>query len=277
MKFIFFMLLGLIFSQSVFSKVLLRDIGVIGLASHDMLEWNEDQERSLENSRIDLSTIFDYKDENGETRWKKGGNPKNAENAPVWSITMRLVKSYKEKLKSMDADEARRLVVLEFREMIKTSYTRLSGLEFPTEFVNEDATNNEQAAMRGLHDILPGEASLFRSKLIPIKKIKITNVLFAKFYFNEKELDQEIPFFDGAYHENYLEIKIPVVNKVINLKKEDREFIENFSIYNQEEMLAELGRYGRGEIESHEIYFIHEVERLFAKGMCPEGNKWVSK
>ena len=92
---LFITLLFISLNNNAYSEVKLRDIGVIGLASHDMFTWDRVNEVNLENGRLDLSTIFDYK--NG-SRWKKGGNPKNGENSPVWSITKRLVKFYKKEL-----------------------------------------------------------------------------------------------------------------------------------------------------------------------------------
>ena len=72
--------------------VQVRDIGVLGLYSHDLFAWDRETESNTENSRLDLSTIFDW--DNG-ARINKGGNPKNSENAPVYTITRNLVNFYK--------------------------------------------------------------------------------------------------------------------------------------------------------------------------------------
>lgn len=252
-------------------QVQLRDIGVIGLASHDMFTWDRVNEVNTENGRLDLSTIFDY--ENGD-RWERGGNPKNAENAPVWSITKRLVKFYKNALKTKDPKAARIATTTYFHEMIKDSYLRLSGLEFPTVAINADVTNTEQAVLRALHDILPGRAKIIR-RLSPMRDFALTNFVFAKFYLNEKELDQPIKYFDGDYDQEYKEIKIPFTNKVINLKEVDGRFIAKFSPYNQDRMLAELKRVGVGELHISEVYFIHHVKELFQKGLCSKNNEWI--
>jgi len=251
--------------------VQLRDIGVIGLASHDLFTWDRENEINTENGRLDLSTIFDY--ENGQ-RWERGGNPKNAENAPVWSITKRLVKFYKSKREKSDDINARIATVSYFHEMIEKSYSRLTGLEFPTKAVSKDVTNTEQAVLRALHDILPGRAKIFR-RLFPINDFKLTNFLFARFYLNDKELNQTIKYFNGDYDQEYKEIKIPFTNKLINLKELDGEFISKFSPYNQSEMLAELKRVGLGDIHISDVYFIHHVKELFQKGLCSKNNKWI--
>lgn len=254
-----------------FAQVQLRDIGVIGLASHDLFAWDKSKEENTENGRLDLSTIFDY--DHGR-RWKKGGNPKNTENAPVWSITRQLVNHYKNQLKNKNPKEARIATVDYFHEMIKDSFQRLSGLEFPSFTVNEPVNNTEQAVLRALHDILPGKAKLFR-KSFPVKEFKLTDFIFSKFYLNEQELSQSIHYFDGDYDYEYKEIKIPFTNKIVNLKQVDGDFIEKFSPYKQEEMLAELKRVGNGEIHISEVYFIHHLKELFQKGLCSKNNQWI--
>lgn len=264
-----FFLLG---AHASFGQVLLRDIGVIGLASHDMFTWDRVNEINLENGRLDLSTIFDYE---GGKRWKKGGNPKNAENAPVWTITKKLVTFHKEQLKSMSHEEARKLTTSHFHKMIVNSYKRLSGLEFPDFAVNAKVTNTEQAVLRALHDILPGRVKTYRSKLYPIKSFKLTNILMAKFKLNEKELDQPIKYFDGDYDQEYKEIKIPFSKKTINLKEVDGVFIEKFSPYNQADMLEELRTVGQGDLQINEVSFIFHVKELFQKGMCKTDNQWI--
>lgn len=258
-------------SFNVKAQVLLQDIGVIGLASHDLFTWDRENEVNLENGRLDLSTIFEF--ENGK-RWKKGGNPKNEENAPVYTVTMRLVSSYQALLKKgMPSDAARKMVVQEFHAMVKASFERMTGLKFPATGINEEVTNVEQAAMRGLHDILPGRVKLFDR--IGRKELNVANVWFAKTKLNDKELNQTIPFYNGDYDSEYKAIKIPFSRKVINLKAVDGEFIQKFSPYTQEEMLSELALLGKGEITPEDIPFMQHLKELFGKGICSKGNAWM--
>lgn len=267
---IFVLLLCLSFNAKA-SQVLLQDIGIIGLASHDMFTWDRENEVNLENGRLDLSTIFDF--EEGK-RWKKGGNPKNAENAPVYTITMRLVTAYKAELKSgKSAIEARKFVVQVFHKMVEASYERMTGFDFPAQGIDEDVTNVEQAAMRGLHDILPGRVKLFGR--IGRNELKLTNVWFAKTKLNDKELNQVIPFYNGDYDTEYTSINIPFSSKVINLKKVDGEFIQKFSPFSQEEMLSDLALLGKGKITSEDIAFMQHLKELFAKGICCKKNHWM--
>ena len=257
--------------------VILKDIGVIGLASHDMFAWDRESERNTENGRLDLSTIFDYAQGN---RWKRGGDPKNSENAPVHTVTMNLVKLYKKSLKKNGNDylgriKSRRETVAKFHELVKESYKRLSGLSFPKFGRNEDVTNTEQAVMRALHDILPGKIKTYRALWFPFKEIKLTNFLFAKLNLNQKEMNQKIAYYDGEYDKEYTEIKIPFTRKTINLKEIDKKFIERYSSYRQKEMLNKLSKVGEGNLAIHEVSFIFHLKELFSKGICSWGNAWM--
>jgi hypothetical protein len=247
-----------------------RDIGVIGLMSHDIFAWDREKSENTENGRLDLSTIFDH---NGGQDWSTGGNPKNCENAPVCTITMRLVEYYQEQLKSQNADDARRSTVVLFHEWVKESYVRLSGLELPQEARDEAVNNVEQAALRGMHDILPGKIKLFHRPLLTT--LDLTNFLFAKTQLNDDELDQEVAPFDGDYDPEYKAIKIPFSSVVINLMEVDGQFIETYSPYKQADMLADLRRAGRGEINIQNVFFMHHISDLVAKALCSKGNVWM--
>lgn len=264
-----YILLILFLTVNARADVLLKDIGIIGLMSHDIFAWDRKNEVNTENGRLDLSTIFDY--DNG-TRWEKGGNPKNGENAPVYTITMDLVKYYKTALKKHSSEDARRMTVVYFQDMIKESFERLSGLDFPVVGLRGEVTNTEQAALRGMHDILPGKAKLFNR---PMKEFKLTNPLFAKLKLNKEEMDQVVPYFNGDYDYEYQNIKIPFTKLKVDLKKVDREFIEKFSPYKQADMLNELEKVGRGEMPISEVFFVHHLFELVSKAICPEGNPWM--
>ena len=265
-----FLLVCLLCPALSYAAPLLKDIGVVGLASHDMFTWDKKTETNTENGRLDLSTIFDY-DEG--SKWKTGGNKKNSENAPVYTVTMTLVNFYKAALKTHTKDNARRLTVKLFHTMVKDSFERLIGQDFPTFGIDLPVTNVEQAAMRGLHDILPGRAKLY-DRLIR-EELILTDAWTAKTFLSDKEMNQEIKNFDGDYDIEYQHIKIPFMSKEINLKTIDGAFIEKFSSYKQADMLAELKRVGDGEILIHEVSFIGHLVELFGKGICSKNNVWM--
>jgi hypothetical protein len=252
------------------AQVLVKDVGVIGLASHDMFTWDKNQEANTENGRLDLSTIFDF---NQGRNWKSGGNPKNAENAPVYTTTMELVRYYQKALKAGSEPEvARQKTVKLFHGMVRDSFERMMGLPFPDIGINQDVTNTEQASMRALHDILPGRIKLFNRNQ---NELIVTNVWKAKTFLNEQEMNQSIRFYDGDYDQEYLKINIPFTRKDVNLKQVDGEFIARFSPYRQEDMLEELKLVGKKKLKMAEVSFIQHLYKLFAKGICSQGNQWM--
>ena len=268
MRFLFVFLS--IISLPLHADVLLKDIGVIGLMSHDIFAWDHKKEVNTENGRLDLSTIFDW--ENG-SRWEKGGNPKNGENAPVYTITMDLVDFYTSERKSYGDIIARENTVKKFHAMIKESFSRITGLNFPVKGQKGMVTNVEQAALRGLHDILPGRVQLFRGVIF--KDFALTNFLLARLRLNDQELNQVIPFFDGDYAPEYQKIRIPFRRGTINLKEIDAAFIEKFSPYRQEDMLRELKEVANGQKALSRVFFMKHIFDLVSKGICSEGNQWM--
>lgn len=261
-----FLCLFLVNFVQIQAQVLLKDIGVIGLASHDIFTWDHKAEVNNEDGRLNLSTIFDY--DNG-SRLSKGGNPKNSENAPVYTITMNLVDFYKQQLKiTHNKANARHDTIKLFRQMVKESYERMSGSSFPTKCKNKKVTNVEQAVLRAMHDILPGRVKLYRGIIFPFKELKLTNAFTAKIRLNEKELLQPLKPFNGDYDQEYKNIKIPFAGITLNLKEIDGKFIEKFSPYKQAEMLKELAKVGRGELSIQKVSFIHHLKELFSKAIC---------
>lgn len=261
---------ALLLVSSIKANVLVRDIGVVGLASHDLFAWDRRKELNTENGRLDLSTIFDFK--NGR-RWQKGGNPKNEENAPVYSITMSLVEHYQALLSSMDKNQARKETVKHFHAMVRESLYRLAKIDLPKVGRDEMVTNTEQAAMRALHDILPGRILLFRDGRSDV--FVVTDTKKAKTRLNEKELNQKVNDYDGDYDPEYLAIRIPFPPITVNLKETDRKFIEKFSPYKQENMLKELEEVGAGRMDIRDVSFIHHIEELFSKAVCSKDNQWL--
>jgi hypothetical protein len=253
----------------------LRDIGILGLLSHDIFAWDSNNEVNTENGRVDLSTIFEYA--NG-TRIEEGGNPKNGENAPVFTITMNLVKLYKDKVEGgKSTTDARKEAVATFHTMFRESFARMTKLPFPTRGLNANVTNVEQAVFRSMHDILPGRARFIRRGLwfLFFPRFRVTNLFLAKTMLNEAELNQPIKDFDGRYDREYERIRIPFAGITINLTEADRKFIEKFSNYSQLAMLEQLGMVGRNEKTMESVDFMQHATILMKKAICPTGNTWM--
>lgn len=251
-------------------ELLVRDVGVIGLMSHDIFSWDHKNEINKENGKLDLSTIFDY---DGGRRWKKGGDPKNSDNPAVYTAVMDLVDFYRAQLREgFSAQEARIETVAYFHEILRATYERIRQKPFPTEGIDDMPNNVEQSALRGMHDVLPGRIKLFR----PLRKeLVLTNILTTKTRLNEKELSQPLPPFDGEYAYEFKNIKLPFAKVVLNLQEIDKKFIETFSHLKQAEMLAQLAEVGRNERAIDQVFFIHHIDDLFAKAICPIDNEWM--
>lgn len=263
------LIFGFVLTSQAHAAAQLRDVGIIGLMSHDIFAWDREHAVNTENGRLDLSTIFEY---NEGRSWSSGGDPKNCENSPVCTITLALVKNYEEELAHGNAELARKKTVVKFQAMVLETYQRLSGLPSPTEASSEPVNNLEQSALRGMHDILPGQVKLFHRLF---KTLTLTNPLFAKLQLNEDELNQELRPFDGDYDRQYKEIKIPFTTVVINLMEIDRKFIETYSPYRQADILTELAKVGSEAMSIQDTFFFHHISDLIAKGLCSKGNPWM--
>ncbi|MBQ4810355.1 hypothetical protein A7985_07870 [Pseudoalteromonas luteoviolacea] len=277
-------LLLLLFSLPALAKKPIRvvDIGVMGLASHDLFQWNAETRENEENGRFDLSTIFDYA--NG-TKIYQGGNPKNSSNAAVYSITQNIVSFYAGKkatlLMSRTVTEeqahiiARKQTVEYFIGMVRESYVRFTNAGFPNYALAQSVTDEEQGVMRALHDILPGKIMVNRN--LTQETLLVTDFKLAMNQLSPSEMMQNVKFFDGKYDEEYLHVVIPGFpdSRIINLKEIDGAFIAEQTNYNLDNMLVELHFYGKFPFFGNLITFTsfgYHLENLFAKGIC---NKYV--
>ena len=272
-------LFSLFLTTEMMGQVTVRDIGVVGLYSHDLFQWDREQEVSLENGLLDLSTIFDYED---GKRWKRGGNPKNSENAPVYSITMDLVDAYKDFLKNAEGSDAmkkeiaRKQTVALFKSWVEKSFESITNRKFPSTGINSIVNNDEQAAMRCLHDVLPGRIDLYR-RWDPRKTLKVTDWKFTRTRLNEKELDQTIPYFDGEYAPEYLAIQIPFVNKKINLREADKKFVSRFSEIDFEFAQDQLKEVGLGKMKLQDLSLMPYLVEMAQKSICSDDNPWIDQ
>lgn len=281
------------FKDSVTQTTTVRDIGVMGLASHDLFAWNHRKKMNKENGRLDLSTIFgntfdgyyvDGDDWFQQANWKHGGNKKNSENAPVYTVSQTLVHYFENLLsQGTEPDQARLKTLILFQSMVADSFERLTQLSFPrVQTTTSEAVNNqEQASMRILHDILPGNILLKNGETF-----KVTNVETAKTLLCEDDLNCAIKSFDGNYDSEYNDIRIPISKKPkimmkLDLEKIDDKFIENAGL-DYELAAQQLKEVGEGKRLMSDTYFVHYLIELFTKAqstMNTDGttNVWTSK
>ncbi|MCB0271408.1 MAG: hypothetical protein KDD46_00180 [Bdellovibrionales bacterium] len=267
-------------------NILVKDIGVLGLASHDLFAWDHENEMSKENGRLDLSTIFDA-DENGYLtngdqwyaikQWELGGNKKNSENAPVYTITQALVQTFRNYIEKdkLNPAEARKKTVIDFHKLVKDSYERMLGMTFPINGSYGAVTNQEQAALRVLHDILPGTITLIRDN--HTTSFLVTNPDTAKTVLSFEELMQPIQYFNGKYDDEYHEIRTgaPFIARVfgapekINLEEIDKKFIKKYGEdFTLDSGLLELCEMGERGCTVSQLSFSRHYDSLFSKGIC---------
>lgn len=245
-----------------------EDIGVLGLLSHDLFGWDSRTQMNTDNGRLDLSTIFDFA---GGTAWNTGGNPKNSENAPVFSVTMNLVDAYSKSLAhTNDPQIARRKAVGLFRDMVTASFKRVTGLPFPDSTQCSAVTNEEQAAFRALHDLLPGAIALDSGSVL-----YLTDYRTARTRLSATELMRTVPSFNGTYDTSYLSISMPGNRPPINLQEADKAFIESLTSYRQADMLAELAEVGATSRTFDKLSFYSDFVSAFRKAGCVDQTQFA--
>ena len=235
------------------------DVGVFGLASHDLFKWENG--RNVENGRLDLSTLFDHDLE-------QAGERKNSQNALVYSVARSLVEFYKvQRLQGQSHDEARKETVSLFLGLVKDSYERITQEPFPTRGIAGSVANEEQAAMRALHDLLPGHITVRRG--LERRSFPVTDYRLARTSLSFVELAQAIAGFDGKYSPEYLKVALPG-GRSVNLMESDRIFVESNTSLKLDQLLQELGSRPFAQTTVAPL-----VRSLFTKGLCTRDNPWL--
>ncbi|HMQ10668.1 MAG TPA: hypothetical protein PKC21_07815 [Oligoflexia bacterium] len=275
-------------------QVLVKDIGILGLASHDLFSWDRKQGVSKENGRLDLSTIF-ANDKDGNlignnwyeaAYWQTGGNKKNSENAPVYTITQLIIERFKTYLQeeALEPDQARKKVVADFHQALKPSVERMLGISYPSVAKRGAVTNQEQAAYRVFHDILPAHIRLDNGNTL-----NITDIDSAETLLTEAELSRPIRYYDGEYDPEYNKIRVHTIRLFgfdvkdinINLEQLDGDFINTYGQhFNQKDSLQELCDFANGHCEVGSISFIRHIQEMFEKAQCKYNvdgdiNPWI--
>lgn len=254
----------------------LLDIGVIGLTSHDLISWDREKKALREErGRLNLSTLYDWVDDRtGKNLWQTGGDPKNSENAPVFSVVQHLLQTHRTQedweLANGATPElafalAREFTTKEYLKMVKVSYERLFGLEFPKEPIREGTVSAEEhAAMRAAHHILPGKMLV---SFGPMKReLAVTDFRYAQMRLSTEDLRQPVKKFSGAYAEEYLTFSIPFgprAGEKQNLYAIDKEFVEAHTSFKFDDLLLELKEKGSFKGTSLE----DEIHSLYAEGL----------
>jgi hypothetical protein len=254
-------------------SIRLLDIAIFDIASHDLYVFDRQSQQNVENSRIDLSTVFDRGD------WQTGGGSENLRNPVARTMALKLAGMFKEKyaeLVKLPVAEidwnhlntevqflARKEIVRKFRLTVKDSYERLIGASFPNTWINESATNLEQAAMRAIHDVVPAEVTLDNGSVL-----SIVDPSSVSYVLSDTELEQEVATYDGKYDPAYLNIPNPF-GAAVNLYELDKRFAQ-YAGLDYDALLAELA-FDKPGLSSKKDLF----ESIFAKGFHPSNNPYV--
>lgn len=264
--------------------VQLIDVGVIGLTSHDLISWDREKKELRDpKGRLDLGTVFDWIDtKSGKNLWETGGDPKNSENAVVFSVVQRLLGIYRSEKdfqlsigKDQEAAQtkARIETLKHYLKMVKVSYERLFGLTFPFKAIHGGVvTHEEHAAMRAAHHILPGKMLV---SFGPQKRsIALTDFMYSQLNLTPSDLAQPVRKFNGRYDDEYLHFTIPFgprKGENQNLYEIDRDYVETFTKFKFDDMIKEVAE--KGSFAG--VSFQHEIESLYAKGLSDQDNIWL--
>lgn len=232
-------------------RVSLHDLGVLQLVSHDLYNTNRTAGFSTEDERLNLTTLFDY----GDDKIAVGGEPRNSENIAIHTIAVGLGKFYFDKVSSgIDPDIAKNLTIARYLQMVKNTYQRVFGEQFPAPAPNPndqklDGSDNLTAdlALRTVHSFLPGHIKV-NGKDTPILDPSLQGKILS-----EKDMQQLSKPLDGTFDPAFRHITIflpppapPPNTFTIDLLERDSSFATQFGTdFSFEYFLNELedGRY----------------------------------
>jgi hypothetical protein len=218
-------------------QVTLKDLGVLQLVSHDIYNVNRETEVDSENQKLDLSTLFNYGEENIAT----GGEPRNSENIAVFTVATHLAKKYYGFIEDGDSpEEAREYTIDIYHRMVKKAYKHTFDEKAPRPEAEEEEEGDltGDLALRTVHALLPGK--------ITVDGVEMSTLdpsLHGKTLSNRdmKQLSKPLDdTFDPAFR-NITVFLPPDTIFTIDLFERDSSFAEQFDTdYTFEFFMAEL-------------------------------------
>lgn len=230
-------------SQTTFAnetrQALAWDLGVLALALHDLrAQESERQLANIEDSRFNLSTLFDATDGRGV---EDLGHQKNTFNTISTSAAKYFADFYWAELESLEKlmgvsatvemeNRAREETVKHFILHIKQSFERVTGLNFPRETVDGEITNRETIVTLMGHDLLPGTLLAFDSNGESLDLDKdgeadvyaVADRSLDEMILNHYELMQPVDSYDGIYDEAFKSFERKRDGAPLDLQKIDR-------------------------------------------------------
>lgn len=208
------------------------DLGVLALALHDLRAQESERDlRNIEDSRLNLSTLFDSVDGRGVLQL---GHQKNTFNTISTSVAKYFADYYFDRLQDLEKLhgekteelklEARRLTVEMFIVHVEHSFERATGLDFPQEPMDGEMSDEETVASLLGHDLLPGVL-----KVIPETGEAQVGLMYNvadrsldEHVLNHFELMQKVNGFDGIYDPAFLSFQRKEDGRQINLQMIDK-------------------------------------------------------
>jgi len=237
-------------------RITLEDLGVLQLVAHDLFNVDRAAEVDKENGLLDLSTLFDYGDENIAL----GGEFRNRENIMLFTVASEFGQKYLEFLdeKGINKNKAKKMTIELYHNKVKEVYEKTFGESFP-EAKKGKATMTENLALRTVHDFLPGKIK------VDGQMISVLDPSLHGKKLTPSELMQKSAKLDGKFDQEFRNISIVVDGHVIevDLLEADSSFAIQFSTeFSFEYFLEELedGTYDQDE------KVMDEIRNLFAKG-----------
>jgi hypothetical protein len=218
-------------------QVTLKDLGVLQLVSHDIYNVNRETEIDSEDQKLNLSTLFNY----GEENIASGGEPRNSENIAVFTVATHLAKKYHSFIADGDSpEEAKEYTIDIYHRMVKKAYKHTFDEKAPKPQAEEEEEGDltGDLALRTVHALLPGSI-MVDGKQVPI----LDPSLHGKTLGNAdmKQLSKPLSDkFDPAFN-NITVFLPPNTTFTIDLFERDSSFAEQFDTdYTFEYFMAEL-------------------------------------
>jgi len=195
-------------------QISLRDIGILQIATHDLVDVDRVTGINHEDGKLNLSTIFGH----GDEKISINGEGRNRSNVMIFNVAQELVQFYFD-LKDnqgMSKDEAIQKTVEKFHEEFAGAFERTFDEPLPKP-KGGTVTHTENLAYRTLHDLIPGR--------IMIGGIETNTFTINPFTpLTDEELMQLGAELDGTYDPELLAIAIPFPPFEINLFERDSTF-----------------------------------------------------
>jgi len=235
--------------------ITLRDLGLLQLAAHDLFDVDRETEIDRENGLLDLSTLLHH----GEENIALGGEPRNRENAFIFTVAATYGEAYLRYLeRGFTPEQAYERTLKQYLDDLARVYELTFGEPVPTPQVGE-VTMTENVALRTIHDLLPG------TMVVAGKTMSVIDPTLIGTKLTDKELAQPSAVLDGTIDEAFLDVTIiipPDMVLEIDLMERDSSFAEQFQTeHSFEYFLSELtdGSYDTDDD------VMHYIRDLFAK------------